>query len=94
MTHCPKCNSKVGVLRLLVATRWFPYKCPACSGQFQRRTLPAALLGGIGGGSAALIVQTSRYFQSVWIAAICLIALFAVVIWLDWLLVPFDEVGY
>lgn len=93
MTHCPKCNTKVGVLRLLVATRWSPYKCPGCSARFQRRLLPAALLGGIGGGSGALIASAALSNRSVWIAVIGMITLLAVVAWLDWLLVPFDEVA-
>jgi len=91
MKRCPKCNTKVGVLRLLLSTRWSPYKCRGCSGKFQRRAIHAALLGGIGGGSGALIVQASRSYHSVWIAITGLIALFAVLIWLDWFLVPLEE---
>lgn len=93
MTHCPKCNTKVGVLRLSLSTRWSPYNCRGCAGKFQRRSLPATLIGGTAGGSAALIVQVSRSYHSVWIAVIGLMALVVMVILADWLLVPFDEVA-
>ena len=49
------------------------------------------MLAGVGAGLASVIV-TSLYRHSILLAAIAFSVVLAAVVWLDWLLVPLDQI--
>jgi hypothetical protein len=72
-------------------TRWSPYQCPSCSAKFQRRMLPSAILGGIGGGVGLLMLSAALSLQSVWLGITSLAAWFGLLVWADWFFIPVRE---
>jgi hypothetical protein len=77
-------------MKLVVATRWVPYRCPGCRKMFLRRVVPSAILTLIGFGvGLPLILMVMKYGST--IVFVVALAVVLLVCLSDWLFVPLRE---
>ena len=56
MKTCPHRCAPLNFLRVMIMNRWTPYRCPKCKGEAVVPMWQLMLLGGLGGGSGAIVM--------------------------------------
>ena len=89
MRLCPNCNAGVSPFRLVLVTRWTPYKCPHCSRTFQRVLLPAVFVYTV---TSALMVNLALQVGFRLFGVLIIFAGIIFMFLLDWLVMPWKQI--